>query len=338
MLGIQHFSREPLLSGCAPEWNPYSPQLILNVHPLESQAPITNRGVLDAPGGWAYPQAPEFEQRADARFRRGYGYFHQYHATSAAKQKSRLVRIVAPPEITAVQFKDGCAHVPHVQGMVEMQAGIPYVALVNGNNAKAVTVGCFQTLHSLDQYLEGESIRALVIKLQTQTWGKAANTSKESKVSPVYSFPGLKPNDRSGKVKEGSVEGSYSLASTVMKGNGCGILRPALQVSTPEAKEQISNILATLHGLYRLIVPLSISKEEWEVFEHVMRENNGFSFGGLEPGAVGCQMNVSECSSGGELLKSIGDLQGSWHVDSGDDPLSFTLLTILLRIPPGMIL
>ncbi|KAG2336441.1 hypothetical protein BDR05DRAFT_1005884 [Suillus weaverae] len=137
MLGIQHVSREPLLSGDPPEWNPYPPQLILNAHPRESWAPITNKDILNAPGGCANPQAPEFEQRADARFRRGYGYFHQYHATSAAEKKSQLVRIVAPPEITAVQFKDGCAHIPPVQGMVEMQEGIPYVALVNGNNAKA---------------------------------------------------------------------------------------------------------------------------------------------------------------------------------------------------------
>ncbi|KAG1838083.1 hypothetical protein DFJ58DRAFT_734007 [Suillus subalutaceus] len=50
---------------------------------------------------------------------------------------------------------------------------------------------------------------------------------------------GLKPNDHSGNVKEGSFEESYSLASTVMKGNGCRILRLALQVSTLEAKEWI---------------------------------------------------------------------------------------------------
>lgn len=61
-----------------------------------------------------------------------------------------------------------------------------------------------------------------------------------------------------------------------------------------------------------------------------------FYFGELEPGALGCQMNVFECSSSGEIVKAIGDLQGSWHVDSRDNLLIFTLLTILLHVQPSM--
>ncbi|KAG1741829.1 uncharacterized protein EDB91DRAFT_1081625 [Suillus paluster] len=147
--------------------------------------------------------------------------------------------IVTPPDIPAVQFKEGHTCIQPVPGMVEMQEGVPYVALVNGNNAKAV------------MYPEGKPIWAFVKKLQNQIWGRAA-------------------------------------------------------------------------------IPLSISKEEWEVFKHIMMENNVFSFGRLELGAVGCQMNISECLSGEELVKAIGDLHAK------DNPLTFTLVTILLHIPPGI--
>lgn len=134
--------------------------------------------------------------------------------------------------------------------MVEIQAGIPYNVLVNSNNTKAVMVGCFHILHSLGQYSKRKPIQALIKKLQTQTWERAARTSENFEVSPMYSFLGLKPNDHFGKVKEGSFEGSYNLASTIMKRNSCGILHPALQISILEAKEQIYDILVTLHSLY----------------------------------------------------------------------------------------
>ncbi|KAH7905382.1 hypothetical protein BJ138DRAFT_1118520 [Hygrophoropsis aurantiaca] len=335
MFGVQAGSTQPIPPPSNPaDWNVYTDTLISTLPPPKITELIPPP-CEPAKGEWEYPQAPSFTLEEDARFRRGFVYAHDYHSSSAATHKDRLVRICTPPELTHVEFINHQAHVQPVPGMLEMEAGIPYVAFVNGDKRKAVTVGCVQTLHSLDQYAEGAPVRNLAQILQALSWGTSTRGNSEEKIIPVYATPGLLRNDRSSEPRSGSYEGSYNLASTVMKGNGRGILRPALQVSTPEAKSQFTDILTTLHKLYQLIVPLSISKEEWDVFEHVMKDNNVFSFGGLDPGPVGCQLNISECRSGGELIAAIGNVQGSWHVDIGDEPVTFTMVTMLLRIPPG---
>jgi len=46
-------------------------------------------------------------------------------------------------------------------------------------------------------------------------------------------------------------------------------------------------------------------------------------------------MNVSSEIKGGSLETAIGLFQGSWHVDKSDDPSCWTLMTLLLRAPPG---
>lgn len=121
-----------------------------------------------------------------------------------------------------------------------------------------------------------------------------------------------------------------------MKGQGLGILRPALQSAGSAADQHIKAVLKLLHKLYRLILPLSISHDKWEVYEFMMHDNNAFSFVSVDPGPIGCQLNVSCLQQGGSLLSSIGVEQGSWHSDVGDDPLMFTLLIILLRLPHGV--
>ncbi|KAK7021470.1 hypothetical protein R3P38DRAFT_2527025, partial [Favolaschia claudopus] len=57
------------------------------------------------------------------------------------------------------------------------------------------------------------------------------------------------------------------------------------------------------------------------------------SFGGLLPGCTSCQMNVS--SDGFDLAHFIGSHQGAWHTDIGDDWTRWTLVTMLLNLPPG---
>ncbi|KAG1775068.1 hypothetical protein EV702DRAFT_1047189 [Suillus placidus] len=115
----------------------------------------------------------------------------------------------------------------------------------------------------------------------------------------------------------------------------CGDPAKIVTTDTQEAHHQIGSILKILHDLYALILPLSVSANEWDVLEYVMAEHNMFTFGGGRVGPVGCQLNISSMDSGGALIKSIGGAQGSWHVDAGDDPMTHTLVTMLLRIPPG---
>lgn len=49
-------------------------------------------------------------------------------------------------------------------------------------------------------------------------------------------------------------------------------------------------------------------------------------------GPVGYQLNISSIDSGGALEEAIG-AQESWHIDAGDDSMTYTLVTMLLWLP-----
>jgi hypothetical protein len=289
------------------------------------------------PEGWTYPQAPIFKLNdvIDRRFRHGRRYASSYDTTTGPLLRARLCNITTPPNAAAtLNYVERQPVTRAIPGMTRMVAGVPFVQLVNGDPDKIITIGCLQTLRSLDNYAEGVQIRALIKRLQMYTWGCPSVKGKES-IPAIFTLPGMTRNDRSGKARPGSNEGSYNLASTILKGHGTGILVPATQASHPQAVEIIGNVLKTIHELYRLIMPLCISREEWDVMEFHQIDNNTFSFAGLDPGPIGCQMNVSEGRNGQDLTTSLGDVQGSWHVDFGDDPMTFTLMVLLFRLPPG---
>ena len=97
---------------------------------------------------------------------------------------------------------------------------------------------------------------------------------------------------------------------------------------------QIATILTVLHTLFRLIMPKCLSKFEQEIMDFHSEFNNVFSFGGLEPGGVSAQMNVSAL---GQLLSFfIGRVQGGWHTDVSDSICRWTLFALLLRVSPGI--
>jgi hypothetical protein len=59
--------------------------------------------------------------------------------------------------------------------------------------------------------------------------------------------------------------------------------------------------LQILHRLYRLIIPLCISRFEWDMMEFHGYENNVVTFGGLEPGPTSCQTNSSSSANSFDL-------------------------------------
>lgn len=111
-----------------------------------------------------------------------------------------------------------------------------------------------------------------------------------------HQFMTLKENDRSAKrtdFHENSHDGSFNLANTVMKREGLGIFLPAVQANTPTAMSQMTTVLSVLHAPFCLITPKCLSKFEQEIMDFHSDFNNVFTFGGLEPGGVSAQMNVS---------------------------------------------
>jgi hypothetical protein len=133
----------------------------------------------------------------------------------------------------------------------------------------------------------------------------------------------------------GSWDGSYNLASTLIKGKGRGVCAPAVTAAYKDAVDAIAEVGQILHSMFWHIIKKSLFREEFEVFEFHSIDNNVFGFGRLEPNNTGLQMNVSSTSQGGTLSNTIGKNQGAWHVDQGDDPAGWTVFVLCFNLPPG---
>jgi hypothetical protein len=172
----------------------------------------------------------------------------------------------------------------------------------------------------------------LLTELYPFLWGRDA-TNDAPAIKAIHEFVTVH-NQRSGG-KEGLYNRSYNLAGTSSEGQGTSLVMPAIQTSDSQARLHISRVLQIIHKLYRLIMPLCVSKLEWEVIEFHGKLCNLMSFGGWEPGPTACQLNVSSGSEGGDLVDFLGEQQGAVHVDEKDDPCRWTLIFIFLRIPLG---
>ncbi|KAJ3974520.1 hypothetical protein EV361DRAFT_1018150 [Lentinula raphanica] len=164
---------------------------------------------------------------------------------------------------------------------------------------------------------------------------------------PIYTYDALKKNNRSQasgsttQVLGGgdhSFNGSYFLASTIEQGHGNGTLKPATQVANDAFQTNVGRIAVIMNKLYQIIVSHSVTCFEWEMAKFHFEDNNIFAAGGLGPGPVAIQMNVSDTSTsitGEDLAKDIGRPQGSLHVDPGDSPTDPSLVVLILNLPKG---
>ncbi|KAF5374418.1 hypothetical protein D9757_011834 [Collybiopsis confluens] len=92
--------------------------------------------------------------------------------------------------------------------------------------------------------------------------------------------------------------------------------------------------------MYQLLMERSVSRFEWEMIKFHFEDNNILTSGGLGPGPVAVQMNVSDTSTsltGADLGDEIGRKQGALHNDPRDAVTINTLCTILLNIPKGAV-
>lgn len=323
-----------------------------------------------------YPQAPIYDLNLtmDRSYRRGYRYAAPFLVADKAIERERMLNILVPPNIFPARYDlDSEKFIADpIPGMVKVPLGLPLVHLVDGDLNRAVTVVCVHTLESLMQYDEGAQVQKLVARLLQLTWGTNPSDS-EPGIPGIFELEGMQKNLRSKKAQHPgtlSGDGSYNLASTHGEGEGYGIFMPAVQTNTPQATRSISEILRILHRCYRLIMPLCVSRREWEMMEFNGRLNNVPSAGGLAPGPTSCQVNGSSTANvveipdintfafsdhtahivdledilrgsvkdahlrEGRLLDSIGE-QGTNHGDFKDAISGFTLFVLIFRLPPG---
>ena len=297
--------------------------------PLDDLAPLP---ATTAPPGRSYPQSPSWEYTQDHRYRSRFIYSTTYHRYELTTHRERLMVTDTPPNVVPTKI-DGQYVTAAVPGMVQMVPGIPFVYYIDGDRDAAHTVACLHTLESLRPYPCHSKVVDLSVQLSKLSWGcEAHDTTPE--IPRISRLPGLKRNDRSKKISSGSAasDGSYSLANTVLEGEGQGTVLPAVQVDTRDARMQISSVLQCLNQLYRLVMPLCVSKFEFEIADFHSEINNVMSFGGLAPSGTSVQLNSS--SLGKTLSEMIG-AQGSWHTDSKDDLTRLTLFVLLLLVGPS---
>ncbi|KAF8190691.1 hypothetical protein K438DRAFT_1763137 [Mycena galopus ATCC 62051] len=278
------------------------------------QSPPPSR---EPPKNCWYPQAPSFNLETNLAYRRGKSTVHH-----------------KPPEIEPAFDSNGMFIPKPLPGMTRQILGVPYIQRVDGNAHHTVTVAVAQTSASLRQFGNGiaDKVGMLEKELYELAFGHPDSPDDPSIVA-LYQLE-LKRNDRSSKPPPGSnsKDGSYSLASTVEKGQGLGCFQPAVQADTPMAQHVIRRTLTVVHELQQLILPCCLSKFEWEMIKFLTDDNNIFVFGGLGPGATGLQGNFSGT---GDLKYSIGPQQGRWHTDLSDAYTFWTMGILLLRLPPG---
>lgn len=298
--------------------------------------PVLNPSpALSAPQNVHYPQANIYTLEPTMAYRSGYIYTSSYLTSTREAQYQRMLQIQTPPGAEALLLDNGEIMCPPIPGMIQMPAGIPFVNYIDGDRHRPITVATLHTLHSMDAYAEGLEVRNLSEKLRKLIWGCPPLSESDPGI-PAFYAANLKHNLRSGNPGTSAREtydGSFSLGVTKGEGEGRGVGIPALQNGTDAVKDQISQILCLVHGLYRAIAPCALSHFELEMIDFNNNDNNVFGFGGLAPNNTGCQANVS--SGLADLWELIGRLQGAWHTDINDCICRWTFLVFLLRLPPG---
>ena len=247
------------------------PEKIVSPHPSVSP-----------PTGYSYPKSSIFKlnETQDSLYTSGWFYTAEHKSTQHLDERDHLVRITTPPDTRPYAFQSGHCCVNPIPGMIQMTPGIHYACRLDGEDSQMIIVACFHTLASLSHYPDGQEIHNLASDLLQFSW-EGHQSQDGTELPPVYKIEGLKWNDRSAIPPTGSFtyDGSYNLASTVLKGYGQGIVMPAVQSATVDAQVIMGAVNKCLYGLYRKIMPKMISQEEWESIEFNSVDNNVF---GLE--------------------------------------------------------
>ncbi|KAL0062889.1 hypothetical protein AAF712_010210 [Marasmius tenuissimus] len=289
---------------------------------------------VEPPSGYNYPKGNVFHRREDNRYRARCVYTMSYDPPlDGLAEVDFLRRVILPPDsYPKDEDYDStiCSYrTKPIQGLTALIPGVPICVELNGKEDESVTVAALFDLESLKRYPEYDAVHECAMKLWDITWGKDG-------LKPAYTLPFYR-NMRSGAGKvERPHDGSSSQASTRLEGNGRGFGVPASQIDILGASETRLSFLTVLSDIYRLLAPLALSKEEYLVTTFRAVDLNVYSFGGLHPtGLTSVQKNTSSGDEGGDLMKFIGAIQGAFHVDFHDDCCRWTMLVVMIKLPPG---
>lgn len=305
------------------------------------------------PKPYSYPKSPHWELQEDLTYASSVCYAADVSSNYAelCQKVQEQSSLTTPPGVDPTFDSERKIYVDGIpEGMVKMAAGIPMRIDIDGGENGSKTYACYHTLASVEAMYPDifPEVKTLAEELRLYCFGRVpSGPEADDGVRPLYTYEFLRQNLRSkdagkttrvGAGLSNNYNGSYSLASTVEEGSALGTLVPALQVGYDKARNQIKKVLSILQRLYELLGPCSMSKFEWDTIQFHLDDNNVFSFSGLKHGGVAVQVNISCGLSGGNLIREIGRLQGTWHVDGKDAITILTMFVLVLRLPPSTFL
>ncbi|KAF7321582.1 CBF domain-containing protein [Mycena kentingensis (nom. inval.)] len=332
-----------LASDCIPDRKPGVDNVLHLQYPLRQPTPAFPATVhpnppATPPPGSRYPQGPTLSLKTDYNYYLNQCYTIPHREQTDAEQDvfvDELTAIITPPgtvpRVYDVQSRSWV--VEDIAGMTAMPFGIPVAVDItplsdNETTARLTAAACFDDacMQSLPDYPE---IKAHLDELGNLAFGLDGGT-------PLYAFPGLKRNMRlPAPSPDHPYDSSSGHASTVTEGNGQGWITPSVQVNTPAAAARRLRVLEIGAMLWILLTRYALSMEERLASMFRAFDLNIFSIGGLLPtGLTGMQQNISSAWNGGDLAGFIGSVQGSWHVDIHDDANRWTMLIVLMKLPP----
>lgn len=285
--------------------------------------------------GGEFPRASPFELVRDERYMRGWVARATFDTKTWAEVKRRQIVVKTPPIDT--RLEEGGFVLQPIPGCIRARPGISYCEAIDGDPENTITIAASHTLNSLKEILTPThyaEFERTAIEYATNMWGCEASEDRPARVA-FYTREGLKRNDRSSKdVGIGSYDGSYSIATTVGKGEGQGCVLPAAQIDSPEAQGQIKEMLSQIAFMGTTVLEATLNRFESHVCNFHFYDNNVMYFGNSGPSFTGVQINISSIMA--HLAAAIGAVQGDWHADQSDDPNFWTVCILLLRLPPGM--
>lgn len=283
------------------------------------------------PPGCHYPMAPTYFLRRHPGFQAGWCYVAHFNTSETVEEQRAKLLIVTPPPGWQPVKEGGNYILNPVEGSTRAIASIPFgitfgeITDDNFDQDQWVTLAVVFTLNSLQLYPSYPAILATAQKLHECAFAER-----------IYARQ-LKPNDRSSSsTTSKAFNGSFNTASRKLEGYGKqGIVGPATQLDGEEDVRQLGRLNELAAELWRLVMPLGLTRAEWEAMFFWLDWKNAPRAGGTEPAFVALQLNVSSSRAGESLAEFIGRLQGKFHVDQGDDKAFWTLLVMLLRLPKG---
>ncbi|KAF7974474.1 hypothetical protein HWV62_12124 [Athelia sp. TMB] len=310
------------------------PTGILSTLPEPNDVQLIAPPAEEALDGWEYPSAPRYELVCDERYLRGWVARASYDTRSWADVKRKQVAVKTPP--IDMQFVNGKYTMQPIPGCIRATPGMSYCEALDGDPENTVTVAACHTLQSLREILtpaQYTEFERTAVNYACNMWGCKAAEGRPARVA-IYTREGLKRNDRSSQdVIDGSFDGSYSLATTVGKGEGRGCVLPAAQIDGAEAQAQIKEMLSQIAFMGTTVLEVTLSRFETQMIKFHMHDNNVMYFGDSGPSFTGVQLNIS--STVEDLASAIGAIQGDWHADQSDDFDYWTVCILLLRLSPG---